>query len=70
MPTATKAFYQYLVDNPGWHFTEDIVEAVLAKYPRMKRATLTITPHNLLVSRKMRIEMGGSKLTRKWRVAQ
>lgn len=70
MVTATKAVYQYLIDNPGWHFTEDIVDGVLALHPELKRHTLSITPYNLIKSRKMLIEDAGSGITKKWRAVR
>lgn len=61
------AIYQWLIDNPGWHFTEDIIEGIAGKFPEVESRRFSNVLYQLERSLKRRIEMGGSNLTRKWR---
>lgn len=57
----------WLRDNPGYHFTDDLLEGCVARNPNHTRSQYRVSLYQLERSKNSVVESGGSSETRKWR---
>lgn len=61
---------KWLKDNPGYHFTDDVLDGCVAANPAIPRRSYRVTLYQLERARFPVVEIGGSSATRKWRYKQ